>query len=75
MSIMSLHFRSIEYFSLTLDEKKNYPTQAMSIMLLQALTFVENLKKCVEDNKKYTKKRRKLIYIYIHIYTHTHTMK
>ena len=37
-------------------KKKNYPTQAMNIMLLQALTFVENLKKCVEDNKKYTKK-------------------
>ena len=54
MSIMSLYFRSIEYFSLTLyaKKKKNYPTQAMSIMLLQALTFVENFKKCVEDNKK-----------------------
>ena len=37
-------------FPLLLMKKKNYPTQAMSIMLLQALTFVENLKKCVEDN-------------------------
>ena len=42
---MSLYIRSIKYLYLTLDaKKKNYPTQAMSIILLEALTFVENLK-------------------------------
>ena len=65
---MSLYIRSIKYFSLTLDGKKKAYPQAMSIILLEALTFIENLKKCVEDNKKYTpKKKKRLIYIYRHI--------
>lgn len=50
-----------------MGKKKAYP-QAMGIILLEALTFIENLKKCVEDNKKYTpKKKKRLIYIYRHI--------